>query len=151
MWHLEALDLGADSNPATRRLPDSIRQVAADQLVKDGVEVLHTIGGDDTNTAAADLAAFLAEMQYDLCVIGLPKTIDNDVYPITQSLGAWTAAEQGAMFFENIVAESSANPRMVCAATARSCLPVCPSAGLRTCAPARLRACAPACERAPTR
>jgi len=89
------------------------QQVAADQLVKDGVEVLHTIGGDDTNTAAADLAAFLAEMQYDLCVIGLPKTVDNDVYPITQSLGAWTAAEQGAMFFENVVAESSANPRMM--------------------------------------
>lgn len=89
------------------------QQVAADQLIKDGVEVLHTIGGDDTNTAAADLARFLAEMQYDLCVIGLPKTVDNDVYPITQSLGAWTAAEQGAMFFENVVNESSANPRMM--------------------------------------
>ena len=36
------------------------QRVAADQLIKDGVEVLHTIGGDDTNTAAADLAAFLA-------------------------------------------------------------------------------------------
>ena len=36
------------------------QKVAADQLVKDGVDVLHTIGGDDTNTAAADLAAFLA-------------------------------------------------------------------------------------------
>ena len=32
-------------------------KVAADQLVKDGVDVLHTIGGDDTNTTAADLAA----------------------------------------------------------------------------------------------
>ena len=30
------------------------QQVAADQLVKDGVDVLHTIGGDDTNTAAAE-------------------------------------------------------------------------------------------------
>lgn len=36
------------------------QKVAADQLVTDGVDVLHTIGGDDTNTAAADLAAFLA-------------------------------------------------------------------------------------------
>ena len=43
----------------------------------------------------------------------MPKTIDNDVYPIKQSLGAWTAAEQGAIFFENVVNESSANPRMV--------------------------------------
>src|SRR3954467_9423515 len=60
-------------------------QVAAEQLVRDGVEVLHTIGGDDTNTTAADLAAFLASNSYQLTVIGLPKTIDNDVIPIRQS------------------------------------------------------------------
>jgi len=89
------------------------QQVAADQLVKDGVEVLHTVGGDDTNTAAADLAAFLEKNKYDLTVIGLPKTIDNDVYPIQQSLGAWTAAEEGARYFANVVYENSANPRML--------------------------------------
>jgi pyrophosphate--fructose-6-phosphate 1-phosphotransferase len=89
------------------------QQVAADQLVKDGVDILHTIGGDDTNTAAADLAAFLKTNNYDLTVIGLPKTIDNDVSPIRQSLGAWTAAEEGAVFFENVVNEHNANPRML--------------------------------------
>ena len=85
--------------------------VAADQLVKDGVDVIHTIGGDDTNTTAADLAKYLAENNYPLIVVGLPKTIDNDVYPIKQSLGAWTAAEEGAKFFLNVVKENSANPR----------------------------------------
>jgi pyrophosphate--fructose-6-phosphate 1-phosphotransferase len=89
------------------------QQVAADQLVKDGVDVLHAVGGDDTNTAAAELAAFLARNDYGLTVIGLPKTIDNDVYPIQQSLGAWTAAEQGANYFRHIVAENNANPRML--------------------------------------
>ena len=89
------------------------QKVAADQLVKDGVDVLHTVGGDDTNTAAADLAAFLAKHNYGLTVIGLPKTIDNDVYPIKQSLGAWTAAEQGAEYFWNVVPENTANPRML--------------------------------------
>lgn len=89
------------------------QKVAADQLVKDGVDVLHTVGGDDTNTAAADLAAFLARNHYGLTVIGLPKTIDNDVYPIRQSLGAWTAAEEGARYFRNVVAEHGANPRML--------------------------------------
>ena len=86
-------------------------KVAADQLVKDGVDVLHTIGGDDTNTTAADLAAYLAKNNYPLIVVGLPKTIDNDVYPIKQSLGAWTAADEGAKFFMNVVKENSANPR----------------------------------------
>lgn len=89
------------------------QKVAADQLIKDGVDILHTIGGDDTNTAAADLAAFLANNDYGLTVIGLPKTVDNDVFPIKQSLGAWTAAEQGARYFWNVVAENNANPRML--------------------------------------
>jgi pyrophosphate--fructose-6-phosphate 1-phosphotransferase len=88
-------------------------EVAARQLVKDGVDVLHTIGGDDTNTTAADLAAYLEKNNYDLTVVGLPKTIDNDVFPIRQSLGAWTAAEEGAKYFANIVAEHNANPRML--------------------------------------
>lgn len=86
-------------------------QVAAQQLTNDEVDVLHTIGGDDTNTTAADLAAFLADNNYELTVVGLPKTIDNDVYPIKQSLGAWTAAEQGSRFAQNVIAEHSANPR----------------------------------------
>ena len=88
-------------------------EVAAKQLVKDDVHVLHTIGGDDTNTTAADLAAHLEENDYALNVVGLPKTIDNDVIPIRQSLGAWTAAEEGAQYFENVVAEHNANPRML--------------------------------------
>jgi pyrophosphate--fructose-6-phosphate 1-phosphotransferase len=88
-------------------------EAAANQLTKDGVDVLHTIGGDDTNTTAADLAAYLAKHDYQLTVVGLPKTIDNDVIPIRQSLGAWTAAEEGAKFFLNVVAEHNANPRMM--------------------------------------
>ena len=87
--------------------------VAAEQLSRDGVDVLHTIGGDDTNGTAADLAAYLHGNDYELTVVGLPKTIDNDVIPIQQSLGAWTAAEQGALYARNIIAEHSSNPRML--------------------------------------
>jgi pyrophosphate--fructose-6-phosphate 1-phosphotransferase len=88
-------------------------QVAAERLTTDGVDVLHTIGGDDTNTTAADLARYLHEHGHELTVVGLPKTIDNDVIPIRQSLGAWTAAEQGAIFARNIIAEHSSNIRML--------------------------------------
>jgi pyrophosphate--fructose-6-phosphate 1-phosphotransferase len=88
-------------------------QAAADRLTADGVDVLHTIGGDDTNTTAADLAAFLAKNDYALTVVGLPKTIDNDVIPIRQSLGAWTAAEQGARFAQNVVGEHNSGSRML--------------------------------------
>ncbi len=88
-------------------------KVAAEQLTKDGIDVLHTIGGDDTNTTAADLAAYLHGNGYELTVVGLPKTIDNDVVPIRQSLGAWTAAEQGAVFARNVIGEHSSNLRML--------------------------------------
>lgn len=88
-------------------------QVAAEKLKADGVDVLHTIGGDDTNTTAADLAAYLHEHDHDLQVVGLPKTIDNDIVPIRQSLGAKTAAEQASLFAQNIIAEHGSNPRML--------------------------------------
>ena len=88
-------------------------QVAAERLQADGVDVLHTIGGDDTNTAAADLAAYLREQGSELTVVGLPKTIDNDIVPIRQSLGAQSAAEQASRFAQNVLAEHGSNPRML--------------------------------------
>ncbi len=86
---------------------------AAKRLTDDGVDVLHTIGGDDTNTTAADLAAHLEETGHHLTVVGLPKTIDNDIIPIRQSLGADTAADQGARFASNIIAEHNSGSRML--------------------------------------
>jgi pyrophosphate--fructose-6-phosphate 1-phosphotransferase len=88
-------------------------QAAADRLTRDGIDVLHTIGGDDTNTTAAELAAFLARHGHSLTVVGLPKTIDNDIIPIRQSLGAWTAAEQGSRFAQNIIGEHNSGSRML--------------------------------------
>lgn len=86
-------------------------EVAAQQLITDHVDVLHTIGGDDTSTTAAELAHFLKQHNYPLTIVGLPKTIDNDINPIQLSLGATTAAEQGAIFFEHVVNEHTANPK----------------------------------------
>jgi len=89
-------------------------EVAAQQLIKDNINVIHTIGGDDTNTQAAELSKYILEKHGGkVVVVGMPKTIDNDVYPIVQTFGADTAAEQGATFFKNVVSESSANPRML--------------------------------------
>ena len=88
-------------------------KIAAEQLKKDKIDILHTIGGDDTNTTACDLSNFLKKNHYKLIVIGLPKTIDNDVIPINQTLGAITAAEQTAFFFENIVNENTTSSRHI--------------------------------------
>ena len=72
-------------------------------LVKEGEDPL----------AAADLAAYLKEHDYDLTVVGLPKTIDNDIVPIRQSLGAWTAAEEASGFAQHVIGEHRSNPRML--------------------------------------
>ncbi len=88
-------------------------EVAAKQLTKDKVDILHTIGGDDTNTMAAQLSFYLEKNGYDLTVVGLPKTVDNDVFPVSQTLGAWTAAEQGSIFFENIINENTTSTRQL--------------------------------------
>ncbi len=87
--------------------------VAAEQLIKDGISILHTIGGDDTNIMAGELARYIKQASHDIIVVGLPKTVDNDVYPVAQSLGAWTAAEQGALFFENIANENTTSTRQL--------------------------------------
>lgn len=88
-------------------------EIAAQQLKKDKIDILHTIGGDDTNTMAAQLSFYLKDNGYDLTVVGLPKTVDNDVFPVTQTLGAYTAAEQSAIFFENIVNENTTSTRQL--------------------------------------
>lgn len=88
-------------------------EVAAERLKSDGIDILHTIGGDDTNTTAADLAAYLEKNGYGLTVVGLPKTVDNDVFPIKQTLGAWTASEESAKFFTNIVSENTTSARQL--------------------------------------
>lgn len=84
---------------------------AAQRLQEDNVDILHTVGGDDTNTTAADLAAHLAGIGEHLVVVGLPKTIDNDITPVRQSLGAATAAQQGARFAANVLAEHNSGAR----------------------------------------
>src|SRR5690606_12485084 len=74
---------------------ESPLKVAAEQLTRDGITIVHATGGADTNASAADLAAYLKQHDYDLTVVGLPKPIDHDVIPLQQSLGACTAAQQG--------------------------------------------------------
>lgn len=86
---------------------------AAEQLVADRIDVLHTVGGDDTSTTAADLAQYLQEQGHQMRVVGLPKTIDNDIIPVQLSLGAWTAAEHSAQYATHIMAENSVSPRML--------------------------------------
>lgn len=87
--------------------------VAARQLERDGVTVLHPIGGDDTAANAIALSEYCGSIGQELTVVGLPKTIDNDIAPISMSIGAESAAEAGARFARNVLAEHSSAPRTI--------------------------------------
>jgi 6-phosphofructokinase 1 len=63
----------------------------ADTLQRMGVNMLFTIGGDGTQRAALDLARNLAERGAPLSVVGIPKTIDNDLSYVQRSFGFATA------------------------------------------------------------
>ena len=63
------------------------------------------MGGEDT------LGVALGMYKGGVKVVGVPKTIDNDIYPIKQTLGAYTAAEQTSIFFQNIVNENTTSSR----------------------------------------
>ena len=64
-----------------------------DNLERMGIDVLFTIGGDGTLRGALDLAEAIKKRGLKISVIGIPKTIDNDISGIEQSFGFSTAVE----------------------------------------------------------
>ena len=58
------------------------RQQAYDNLVKEGIDALVVIGGNGSLTGAMIFA-----QEFDFCCIGLPGTIDNDLYGTDSTIG----------------------------------------------------------------
>ena len=63
----------------------------ADTLQKMGVNMLFTIGGDGTQRASLDLSRALRDRGAPLAVVGIPKTIDNDLNYVQRTFGFATA------------------------------------------------------------
>lgn len=68
--------------------------IMVDTLVRDGISVLFTVGGDGTLRGAQAIHDEIARRGLDIAVVGVPKTIDNDINCIQQSFGFQTAAEE---------------------------------------------------------
>jgi len=65
----------------------------ADTLERMGIGLLFTIGGDGTLKGSRNLAEAINKRGLKISVIGVPKTIDNDISGIEQSFGFSTAVE----------------------------------------------------------
>ncbi|SFS98845.1 ATP-dependent 6-phosphofructokinase [Saccharopolyspora flava] len=81
-----------------------------DTLVLRGVNVLFVVGGDGGMNAATNLAAAIRSRGLDIAVIGVPKTIDNDLPYTDQSFGFQSAFAQAANFISSVSIEASASP-----------------------------------------
>jgi len=79
---------------------------AVDALVRRGVNVLFTIGGDGTQRGANALFAEAARRGHALAVVGIPKTVDNDVPFVTRSFGYLTAVEEAARVLDRAHTEA---------------------------------------------
>ncbi len=74
---------------SSRGRPDPAR--ALDYLAARGITQLFCVGGDGTQRGARELAEGALARGLDLAVVGIPKTIDNDVPYCDQTFGYSTA------------------------------------------------------------
>ncbi len=79
-----------------------------DTLVHYGVDILFTIGGDGTQRGARDIVEGVKKRNLPIAVVGIPKTIDNDVDLIQRSFGFETAVEATWDIITNAHSEAKA-------------------------------------------
>jgi 6-phosphofructokinase 1 len=77
----------------TSRGPVDVSRVV-DNLIARNVNILFTVGGDGTQRGANDLYQEARQRGHPLSVVGVPKTIDNDVGFVSRTFGFFSAVEE---------------------------------------------------------
>lgn len=83
---------------------------AVDNLVGRGVNILFTVGGDGTQRGANDLYQEARRRGHALSVVGVPKTIDNDVAFVSRTFGFFSAVEEAARVIDCAHTEARSVP-----------------------------------------
>src|SRR5262245_14297949 len=114
LWGYQGLDPehGAEPLVLTPELVDGIHQQggtilgtsrgpvdkarAVENLIRRRVNILFTIGGDGTQRGAREFFLEAHRQGQALSVVGIPKTIDNDIPFVARSFGFLTAVEEAA-------------------------------------------------------
>lgn len=84
-----------------------------DCLVRLGINALMVVGGDGTIRGAISIAEEIERRQLKISVIGIPKTIDNDIQFTDQSFGFQTALSEGTHAIRSAQIEAHAAPHGV--------------------------------------
>jgi len=83
---------------------------AVDNLIALGVNILFTVGGDGTQRGANELYQEARKRGHALSVVGVPKTIDNDVGFVSRTFGFVTAVEEAARVLDCAHTEACSVP-----------------------------------------
>jgi len=79
---------------------------AVENLIRRRVHILFAIGGDGTQRGALALFEEAQKRGYALSVVGIPKTIDNDVPFVARSFGFLTAVHEAATVLQRAHTEA---------------------------------------------
>lgn len=104
--------LEKDSHERYEALEDII-----DSLKSLKVNILYVIGGEGSMKAAHALCSvyekqFPNRNDWRLNIVGIPKTMDNDILWVWQTFGFMSAVEKAREFIDYIAVETSSNPRV---------------------------------------
>jgi 6-phosphofructokinase 1 len=83
------------------------------RIAEMGIDILYTLGGDGTLHGANRIAAIAGERGMKLSVIGIPKTIDNDISYIQKSFGFETAFSKAVEAIASAHVEAKGAPNGV--------------------------------------
>ena len=84
-----------------------------DCLERMNINALFVIGGDGTLRGAMQIAEVIATRNQKIAVVGIPKTIDNDIPYIDQSFGFQTAFAEATKSIRSAHVEAKASPNGV--------------------------------------
>lgn len=93
--HVDKIHTEGGTMLGTSRGPVDTK-IAVDHLIALGVNMLFTIGGDGTQRGGNDLFQEARRRGHPLAVVGIPKTVDNDVAFVSRTFGYFTAVEEAA-------------------------------------------------------
>jgi 6-phosphofructokinase 1 len=80
--------------------------VVVDFLSSERIDMLFCVGGDGTQRGANAISAEAARRGYPLAVVGIPKTIDNDLNYVWRSFGHITALDKAREILHGAHAEA---------------------------------------------
>ncbi len=83
---------------------------AVDHLIERGIKMLFTVGGDGTQRGANALYQEAHRRGHTLSVVGVPKTIDNDVAYVSRTFGFFSAVEEAARVLDCAHTEARSTP-----------------------------------------